>query len=153
MSDIRLIYGDTFADLVTAANDLETDDGLETAVIISLFTDRRAADDDELPIGETRRRGFWGDAVADVDGDRIGSRLWLLSREKQLQTVVDRAVEYAREALAWLIEDKIANKVEVSGEIVRTGVLGLQILIDRPGTGNEEYRYNYEWAAQEARRA
>ena len=45
------------------ARDLQGDDGLLTAVIISLFTDARAHDDDPLPderVGVTSdKRGWW----------------------------------------------------------------------------------------------
>lgn len=76
------------------AGDLVAENTLRTAVILSLFLDRRADDDDVLPNGSNDRRGWWADTVAPMteygiggglaSGDRIGSRLWLLSREKQL---------------------------------------------------------------------
>lgn len=76
--------------------DLQGDDGLMTAVIISLFTDARAHDDDPLPderVGvSSDRRGWWGDCLPDAQGEQtlesIGSRLWLLWREKDLDSVV-----------------------------------------------------------------
>jgi len=57
-------------------------DPLARAVIISLFTWRRANPDDVLPAGDDRQ-GWFGDTFAEVRGDRIGSRLWLLSRPEQ----------------------------------------------------------------------
>ena len=83
--------------------DLQGDDGLMTAVIISLFTDARAHDDDPLPderVGvSSDRRGWWGDCLPDAQGEQtlesIGSRLWLLWREKDLDSVVARARQYA----------------------------------------------------------
>lgn len=134
------------------AADISTDIGLETAIVISLFTDRRA-EAAELPIKETSRRGWWGDAVADISKDEIGSKLWLLYREKELRSVAARAKEYAEESLQWLIETKIANKVEVESELLGNGVLGLGVKIGRPGkTELTEYRYNYNWDAQEAKK-
>ena len=132
--------------------DLSSDKGLETAVIVSLFTDR-IADGEELPPNEKTKRGWWGDSIADVPGDRIGSKLWLLGREKELQEVAVRARQYAQEALEWLIDTKIASKVEVNSELLGNGILGLQIRISRQGkTELTEYRYNYNWDAQEARK-
>lgn len=134
-------------DLVAEAASLGLDDSLRTAVIVSLFTDRRARDDDALPAGAgDDRRGWWGDLLPPVRNDLIGSRLWLLAREKQTREVVARAREYAEEALAWLVEDGVAERVEVRAEIVRTGVLGLHVTIHRP-QGAEEYRYRYVWEA------
>lgn len=155
MSDIALIWDSErgAADFAVEANDLAADDGLETAVFLSLFTDRRAEAGDVLPSGDGDRRGWWADALPVVDGDWIGSRLWLLARSKQTADVIRRAEEYAREALAWLLEDKVASSVDVAAETVRDGVLGLTVTIQRPASGAVQYRYNYTWASQEARRA
>ena len=150
--DIAILWRDTKGDIGIGRDDIEVDDGLETAVLLSLFTDRRADEGDILPDGQIDRRGWWGDSFPEVEGDRIGSRLWLLSREKQQQAVLDRAREYAMEALQWLIDDRVASRVEVTAEVVRTGVLGLTVVIERPQTDTVEYRFNYTWAAQEARR-
>jgi phage gp46-like protein len=61
---------------------------------------------------------------------------------------VERAREYAEEALRWLVEDKVAARVSVTAEIVRDGVLGLTIDIYRPTGATVKYTYNYAWAAQ-----
>jgi phage gp46-like protein len=144
MGDIRTAFKDFSGDWELLSPGLAEDDGLETAVIISLFTDRRAEADDELPAGDDRR-GWWGDALAEVEGDRIGSRLWLLSREKQLPQVLARAREYALEALQWLIEDGVASAVDVTAEIVRQGVLGLSVEIRRAGKPPVRYRFEQFW--------
>jgi len=135
--------------------DLESDRGLETAVIISLFTDRRANEDDVLPDSNNLdRRGWWGDLTSDFENDQIGSRLWLLEREKTVPNVVIRAKQYAEEALRWLIDDGVAMKVEVETE--RQGVSGNDILaisgrIFKPGGDIYKFKYETQWAAQELR--
>lgn len=154
MSDLALLWSDTdvAADFAIEENDLAADDGLETAVLLSLFTDRRAESGDILPDAEVDRRGWWGDAFPTVDGDRIGSRLWLLGRSKETADVVARAEEYAREALAWLVEDKVAESVVVTASVVSRGVLGLSVEIARPAVDPAKFQFDYTWAAQEARR-
>jgi len=129
----------------TFIDGLEEDDGLETAVVISLFTDRRANRGDAVPGDPNDRRGWWGDSFADVAGDRIGSRLWLLSREKQMPSVLARALEYAAEALQWLIDDGIARAVNVTAEVVSQGVLGLGVEIVRSGKPAAQYRFETFW--------
>jgi len=124
---------------------LEADDGLETAVIISLSTDRLANRGDAVPGDPNDRRGWWGDSFADVAGDRIGSRLWLLSREKQIPSVLARAREYAAEALQWLIDDGIARAVNVTAEVVSQGVLGLGVEVVRSGKPAAQYRFETFW--------
>lgn len=143
MADIRTIYKDFAGDWQILAPGLAEDSGLDTAVIISLFSDRRAEDGD-LPSGENRR-GWWGDTYAEIESDKIGSRLWLLSREKQLPRVVARAEEYVNEALAWLIADGIANRVQVTATVIAQGVLGLDIQIYRNDAPPVRFRFDYFW--------
>ncbi len=147
MSDIALIWDVQAgaADFAIEANDLATDDGLETAVMLSLFTDRRAEDGDVLPDGETDRRGWW----ADTEDDKTGSRLWLLDRSKETQATIDRAVEYTREALQWMIDDKVTDRIEVSAEWIRPEVLGLAVSIFRPKADAVTFQFNYTWDAQD----
>lgn len=147
MTDIALVWHEVGADIAMAGADLQADDGLRTAVIISLFTDRRAEPDDVLPDGSEDRRGWWADAYPDIEGDRIGSRLWLLHREKQLPSVLARAKEYAEEALRWLLDDGIASAVRVQAETVRQGLLGLRIEIERPSRAVVEYKFQSLWEA------
>ena len=59
--------------------DLATGDDLETAVLISLFTDARALPDDEID-DPSDPRGCWIDAFE----GRLGSRLWELRRQKMI---------------------------------------------------------------------
>lgn len=152
MSDLALRWNSTdlTADIAVEANDVARDEGLETAVLLSLFLDRRAEERDPLPDEQTDWRGWWADALPVVDGDRIGSRLWLLARAKQTTETLSRAQEYAAEALAWLTEDLVAEKVEVSASYPRGGMLGLTVSIYRPGQTNPiRYRYDAIWAAME----
>lgn len=134
--------------LSEAGTDLREDDGLETAVIISLFTDRR------LPAGQLPNdgtidpRGWWGD-LGDDDGVQIGSLLWLLWREKVLPSTVARAIEYAKGALQWMIDDGIASAVNVTGERAGLYQISLGIEIIKP-TG-EVLRYAYLWDGQTKR--
>lgn len=155
MTDIALIWNDetNLGDILTTGADLQSDEGLQTAVIVSLFTDRRASDDDALPAGETNRRGWWGDVAPEVEGDVTGSKLWLLFREKRLPDVIARAQEYARESLQWLIDDKVASRVDVTAEALRVGegdVLAIQVDVYRPRGEPVRFRYNYAWQSHAA---
>lgn len=143
--DVALIMKEMGADLSLENLSLVQDDTLKTAVVLSLFIDRRAEADDELPDNTGNRRGWWADTYADVLDDRIGSRLWLLSREKQLPSVLARAKEYAEEALAWLVEDGVAESVTVETWWVRMGVMGLLVKIFRPDAPAIDYKFDYLW--------
>lgn len=98
---------------IADASDLDDSD-LVQAVLVSLFSWRKSAPDDG--IATPNRQGWWGDTYAEVAGDRIGSRLWLLEREKVLPAILRKTEEYAKEALQWLLDDKIVGRVEVAAE-------------------------------------
>lgn len=63
-------------------SDFEADE-LAAAVLISLFSWRKSNPDDG--VRAPNRQGWWGDTFAHTAGDRIGSRLWLLQRQKILR--------------------------------------------------------------------
>jgi phage gp46-like protein len=129
-------------DLLVENRDLAGDLGPVTPITVSLFTDRLARVDDPLPEYQpgkkSDRRGWWGD-LERLDGwaDPIGSRLWLLSREKEMPSVVHRAQEYAKEALKWII-DKGGN-AEVKATDEGRGRLKIDARVSMPGQGNEPY--------------
>ncbi|OPY15603.1 MAG: Phage protein GP46 [Syntrophus sp. PtaB.Bin001] len=146
MSDIAVIYDpdkSTFSWSVTKPG-LTQDAGLETAVLLSLFSDRIAREDDVLPSGDDRR-GWWADVYSDIEGDAWGSRLWLLSREKQTSETLRRAEEYASEALQWLIDDRVVSSVKCTAQIIRTGVLGLTVVMTRGKNLSTKYRFETFW--------
>lgn len=151
MSDIALkIQGQSF-NVAILNGDLEQDEGLETAVILSLFTNRRVTDE-ELPDGTTNKQGYWGDKYAQVNGDKMGSRLWTLERSKRLTETLRRAEDFAKEALQWLIEDGVATSIEASAVFApgTTNAWILDIQIQRPP--GRTSRYQVLWDKQELKR-
>jgi phage gp46-like protein len=153
MADAAMVMTENGGELVLSGFDLARDDGLETAVIISLFTDRRASAE-QLPVelAQDDLRGYWGDISNATPSDQTGSLLWLLAREKQLPQILGRAQQYCREALAWMVEDLVATRVEVTAEFVAQGWMLILVDIFRPTGSPVRYRFNYEWAAQAAKR-
>lgn len=152
MADFALVMGEFGGDIVVDGFDIARDDGLETSVNISLFADARATPDlipAELPKDDLR--GWWGD-ISNQPGDKTGSLLWLLKREKQTASTLSRAKQYCRDALKWMLEDRVASRVEVDAQYVATGWMQITIDIYRPTGEAVRYRYNYEWAAQAAKR-
>lgn len=133
--------------------DLAADPGLRTAVILSIMTDATAHSDDELP-SDGDRRGWWGDLAlaGEPPGDRIGSRLWLLARAKATEETRRRAQLMCREALAWIIEDRIAASIDVltAWQGDRGDQLAIAITINRPKPGVSA-RFDLLWTAEGAR--
>lgn len=123
---------------------LKTEQGLRSAVLVSLFTDARALDDDVLPDDNGPRRGHWADTYSDRS---LGSRLWLLEREKATDDILQRAQEYATEALQWLVDDGIAQSVNVTTDWFEPGKLGIYITITKGDGSTWQDTFDYELRA------
>lgn len=143
----RTALGDIF-DLAVSSGDLESEEGLQTAIIISLFTDKRVTKDESLGGGQ---RGWWGDALAEIVGDRIGSKLWLLEREKQTQETLTRAREYALESLQWLIDDEVASKLDVTASYQGIGKMLLEVDVTKPNGEKLNYTFDSAWQTEGAK--
>lgn len=124
-------------------NATDVSDNLPRAVLISLFTWRRANPDDDLPA--TNKYGWWGDTYAAEFNDRIGSRLWLLSRSKLTNETQLKAQEYATEALQWLTDDGVADSVQITAERESMNTLALQIIITRGDNSALNIRFINVW--------
>ncbi|MEY3760059.1 MAG: hypothetical protein RIR39_1550 [Pseudomonadota bacterium] len=143
-----LILSDQITSLVLRidgydVNASDVTDDLPRAVLISLFTNRHANPDDDLPA--TTKQGWWGDTYAAINNDKIGSRLWLLNRSTLTAQTVLKAQEYASEALAWLIDDKVANNVQINAERLNLTSLALQIQITRGDKSLLNIRFANVW--------
>jgi phage gp46-like protein len=143
MSDISVIWDvdNSRGDWMFIAPALVTGDDLQSAVLVSIFTDRQANIDDVIPDGTGDPRGWWGDIGEDKP---IGSRLWLLDRSKQTQEVLNNARDYIIEALQWLVDDGVVASIDVQTEWTRDTFLGAQIILYQP-TG-PQIPLTYAWA-------
>lgn len=118
---------------------LELEDTLSTAVILSLFSDRRAGPDDVMPLHQKDRRGWVGDEFMAEDFDprvdSLGSLLWLCYVTKTTTDVRERARFAAQEALAWMKRDGIASRIEITTEWAgsRLDRLAVRPTIYKPG--------------------
>lgn len=132
------------ADLVRASGaNLTTDEGLETAVTISLFTDARATVEDDVPEGADLR-GWWGARYLDSTERELGSKLWLLHRQKVSEETINQAVALAREALNWMVDDGVASDVRVTATKLRANILVLTVEIQRPRAAAKRWRNTWE---------
>jgi len=154
--DARMVFEPTIGhgDIVVGDRDLERDDGLETSVIISLFSNRRADEEDVLPDEDGSREGWWADRADpdETNPDLIGSKLWLLGRGKFVTDLPARAEEFAKEGLQWMIDDGVASEVQVSASRAGTYELSIEVRIVRPEAVTATFfRYFYNWQNQIAR--
>ncbi len=127
MTDVDISYDNTvqFGDISLYGSDLLRDEGLMSSVLISLFTDRRVARS-ETRRGKRYRGGY---VFEDVDDIPYGSRLFLLDRNKTDLDTVRLLGTYAKEALAWLVDEEIASNVDVRALLVNKSRIDLTVKI------------------------
>jgi phage gp46-like protein len=125
--DARLVYGPDGVDVDVVAGDLAVDEGLLTAVVISVLSDSRAPADDGRPLLEQDLRGYWGEAPGDV----YGSLLWTVTRQKATAQTASRARETVEASLAWMVAQGVARSVVVDASYRAPGVLQLDVTLTR----------------------
>lgn len=126
---------------------LALDDTLASAVLVSLFSDAPASEDEAERLSLDDRRGWWADALAPADG-AWGSRLWCLDRTKPSAESARQAEERAKEALSWMLADGIANTIDAEAAWVR-GASGarLELAVAIRPTPRLVSRYGEFWRA------
>jgi phage gp46-like protein len=84
-------------ELAALTNDVTTADGLKHAVLQSLHNWQR----------DNQQHGWWSDTG-------IGTKDWLLAREKQTEQTLKQAKRYTTQALQWLIDKGVAQDIDIS---------------------------------------
>ena len=125
-------------DLVVKNGEIQGDESLLPAVLVSLFTDARC-EKTELPKAETSQRGYFGDAVSSAV---TGSKLWLLNRTKYNNETLIKAKEYAQDALAWLVTDGLAKDVQVETYFKEQKRMALNVSIFKNNNDVETFKLN-----------
>lgn len=126
---------------------LALDYSLETQVTLSLFTHVQATPEEIAAAGLELQLGWWAeaDSLRDQDRPRMGSKLWLLSRGKTTLETLRRAEVYARDSLLWMVDTGIAASVAVLASRPRSGVLGLDVTIQKPSKLLPAFRRFWEF--------
>jgi len=123
---------------------LVDDDGLETVLDVSFFTDARATTEDGITQTEDRR-GYWFDRFDDEDPDlNIGSKAWTLERATLTDDVLRKYEEAFAESVQWALDDGVFSKVEIS--VTRNGDNGadLTVAVYRPTAPDSPYLKTWE---------
>lgn len=133
---------DGIYDLVidAATGDFVTTDGLETAILVSEFSDARA-DESEVP-DPMQRRGWIGDLVSGEPQDRHGSKLWLYEQRRLTEGIANSVRVEAEQALDWMVEEGLARYV--AGDVVMIPSerrIDLVLDVHFPNGGRSTYAY------------
>lgn len=133
----------------------DSDVALARAVIVALNSDRRAADDDVLPTGQDDdRRGCWADTDADAiwGGWPVGSRLWLMRRDKITDagaaqgSTIEKARRYIAEALQPFVDAKICTSFDIALERAGRDRIGGTITLFRGNKTAVALTYQDLWS-------
>jgi len=149
MADIRVVWDPErmAGEWLLKGRMLDTAGELVTAVAVALFTHRTAEADDPLPHFAADRRGWWADFDAgEIYGATpIGSRLWLLSREKQTDETRARAAQYIREALDPFVEMRLVERYDLAVDWFAFERLGAEITFYRGPKESIAVRFEKLW--------
>jgi len=112
---LKLVYDPETgeADLAIDGGRYAEDSTRRTMVLLTIGIDSRA-DEDEVPAGSDRG-GWWAEPFMGLT-QPIGSKLWLVEREKNTARAESKAHRYAEDAFAWWIEAGLADRVDVTVE-------------------------------------
>jgi phage gp46-like protein len=133
---------DALGDWVFALGDVQTGQDLETACLVSLFTDKLATPDFAPTDGTQDRRGWWADPYQDAP---LGSNLWQLERAHKTRNTLGLARRYTLDALQWLITDGVAKSIECNTSWITSTMLGIAIQITKPDGSVTRFAFGWAW--------
>lgn len=153
MGDIRIVFDPTTGtgDFNMIGPALEIGHDLETAVLISLFTDAQADPGDI--VFDTDPRGWWADtysayedsALTPITGDRIGSKMWQVFARPRNQDTLNWMRDISMTALNWMLVDGVADAIEIYPRFTSSGGVGEIIKIINNGVPTT---YDYAWSQE-----
>lgn len=124
---------------LTDDGDILTEEFFDTAILMSIFCEKRAAPS-EVPVSH-RRRGWIGNES--TPGFEIGSKIWLFHQSRIDRNTLNGINSAADESLQWMIDDNIAVSVR-SSAIFEDDTITLEVEIERPNSKVEK-RYFDLW--------
>lgn len=143
MIDLKLeLQSDGLYDIpIGEDGNFETDDGLTTTILTSIFTDARA---DESEVSVTLdRRGWLGNLNFPTEGRQLGSLIWLSSNMRRTTGNLNKVIDYYKKCLNWLLEDEIAKDIQVTGALSPEGAtINITVI---PYTGEPVSVYTELW--------
>ena len=130
MFDIKLTEQQGVYDFEIEEGDFKIDEGLETALVVSLLSDRRA--DESQIVQPEFRRGWIGDLVTTLLGYKFGSHLWLSEQSRITQSTLNQVQDQAEKALGWMFDVELVTKIEAVASIINQFSIALSITITSP---------------------
>lgn len=150
MADVTLVWDQERgrADWQVVHGRIAAGRDLETAILLALFTDRKAKPGFVPPDRTGDLRGWWGDSLS---GQPIGSLLWTLERRKIVNraTLAAEAIAIVNEALAPLPRQGVCRSINAACSVPPAGpgqpgtLLVIEIAVVESFGTDRGFRYAY----------
>lgn len=132
-----------YYDLVIEDGTIKGVDGMETAILVSLFTDARASA--ERVQDPLMRRGWIGNILSPNLERELGSVLWLADTARVNQDTLNFFKAEVKNAFQNMIDKKILSQLNVVSTIIDSKTI--QVAIKFINSGDETERYSILWVA------
>ena len=153
MGDTRIVWDPVTGtgDLNMLGSGLELGHDLETASLISMFTDAQADPGDI--VYDTDPAGAWIDTYAALEdpallaipNDRMGSKLWQVFARPRTQDTLNWLRNEIIRCHSWMIADGVASAVKADTFFTGPGGIGARVTI----TANERANvFSYVWGQE-----
>ena len=121
--------------------DILTADFFDTALLMSIFCERRAAES-EIPPAQLRRG--WIGNESNNDGFENGSKLWLYEQSRVTRTTLQEIASVVQNGLQWFVDDGLAISINVSAKLQNNNII-IEVEIMRPNS-TVDFRYFEFWS-------
>lgn len=115
---------------IDSTGDINTEDFFDTALLMSIFAERRASSS-EVP--DSRRRRGWIGNESNVDGFEIGSKVWLFEQARLNRDTLNGITTAAIDGLQWFLDRGFMVNLAID-TVLADGQVTLQIDIFRPNS-------------------
>ena len=145
MGDIAIVWNPATSsgDWAMSNGDLQSGSDLQSAILVSLFTDAYAPDFvPPPPSGPPNPRGCWTDTYT---GFQIGSLLWTRTRLIKTQGALLLIQGDCQNALAWMVTIGVVASFDVEANFVNRTALALAITAHMPDGTTQTFNYQRFW--------
>ncbi len=145
MTDIAITWDEQLCrgDWSMSGGDLASGSDLQTASLVSMFTDARVDEHvPPAPAGPPDRRGCWTDTYT---GWRIGSRLWTRQRLVKNQQTLTLITGDVKDCLNWLIAEGVVSRVDISASWINRTMIGVSITAHMPLADPQTFQFQWVW--------
>lgn len=139
MTGIDAVLDDDFDMQIADNGDILTDDFFDTALLMSIYCERRATAS-EVPQSDRRRGWIGNESTPDFE---IGSKVWLYEQSRVTGSLLRGIESVVLNSLQWLIDDNYAVKINADATLSNSKVT-LEANIERPSS-NVDKRFFELW--------